>query len=71
MRQVTLEEAGSQLSQLIQEALQGEDVIITQENAPDVKLVPIKLGRKVGTAAGLVFMADDFDAPLDDFKEYM
>ncbi len=28
--------------------------------------------RKFGTLKGLItYMADDFDAPLDDFKEYM
>ena len=28
--------------------------------------------RKAGSMSGLVnYMTDDFDAPLDDFKEYM
>lgn len=27
--------------------------------------------RKFGCAKGLLIMHDDFDAPLDDFKEYM
>lgn len=28
--------------------------------------------RRAGTMKGLVvYMADDFDAPLDDFKDYM
>jgi hypothetical protein len=27
--------------------------------------------RKLGTAEGKIKIADDFDAPLDDFKEYM
>ena len=27
--------------------------------------------RKAGSAKGLVWMRDDFDAPLDDFAEYM
>lgn len=26
--------------------------------------------RKAGLAKGLIEMADDFDEPLDDFKEY-
>ncbi|MFN4257418.1 MAG: DUF2281 domain-containing protein [Saprospiraceae bacterium] len=31
-----------------------------------------KKRRKAGTLKGfLVYMADDFDAPLEDFKEYM
>ena len=27
--------------------------------------------RKFGCAKGLIVMHDDFDAPLEDFKEYM
>ncbi len=27
--------------------------------------------RKPGRMKGEVYMSDDFDAPLDDFKEYM
>jgi hypothetical protein len=31
-----------------------------------------KSSRKIGGLAGsLKYMADDFDAPLDDFQEYM
>ncbi len=29
------------------------------------------LKRKAGLAKGLIKMSDDFDEPLDDFKEYM
>ena len=33
---------------------------------------PKKKKRQAGTFQGfLVYMADDFNAPLDDFKEYM
>jgi len=59
---------------LIQEAVAGEEVIIAKDNKPIVKLVVLqntKLERKLGTAKGLVkFIADDFDAPLDDFADY-
>ncbi len=30
-----------------------------------------KKQRKAGLAKGLIKMSDDFDEPLDDFKEYM
>jgi Protein of unknown function (DUF2281) len=29
------------------------------------------LRRKAGSAADLISMADDFDEPLDDFREYV
>lgn len=32
---------------------------------------PIKTSRKAGLAKGLIQMKEDFDEPLDDFKEYM
>lgn len=36
------------------------------------KTSPEKKQRKFGSMKGLVIdIADDFDAPLDDFKEYM
>ena len=31
----------------------------------------IKTVRKAGLAKGLIRMREDFDEPLDDFKEYM
>lgn len=31
----------------------------------------MKIQRKAGLAKGLIRMKDDFDEPLDDFKEYM
>ena len=71
MHQVTLEEAGPRLSELIQEAQAGEEVVITQGNDALVKLVPIKPRRKLGTATGQVWMAEDFDAPLEDFRDYV
>ena len=74
MSQVTINEAQSKLSHLIRQALSGEEVVITKGKKPLVKLVPIaekQAERKIGTDKGMVEIADDFDAPLDDFKEYM
>ena len=33
--------------------------------------VPTKERRRPGTAKGLVHISDDFDEPLEDFREYM
>ena len=55
--------------------MRGEEVAITQDNQPDVKLVVIskqaKPNRQAGSAKGMVWMSDDFDEPLEEFKEYM
>lgn len=39
-------------------------------NSIDEKNNPVKT-RKAGKYRGQGWMADDFDAPLEDFKEYM
>ena len=73
--QVNIHEAKTQLSKLIQAALNGREVIIARGNKPVVRLEVLpqaRSNRKIGNAKGLILsMADDFDEPLDDFKEYM
>jgi len=75
MRQVNIHEAKTQLSRLIQEALNGTEVIIARDNKPLVRLQVLpeaRPERRIGGAKGMVlFMAPDFDAPLEDFAEYM
>jgi len=66
MTQFNIYAAKARLSKLIQKALLGEEVIITRNNKPVVKIVPLrppKRTRKLGTAKGLVTIAPDFDAP--------
>jgi antitoxin (DNA-binding transcriptional repressor) of toxin-antitoxin stability system len=73
--QVNIHEAKTQLSKLIQEALKGKEVIIAKGNKPIVRLDVLpsaRAHRSIGNAKGLVLsMADDFDEPLDDFRDYM
>jgi prevent-host-death family protein len=76
MLQVTLAEASAQLAQLVEAALQGEEILITKDAQPVVKLSPLKPipkrhRAKAGSAKGLVWISEDFDEPLEDFKEYM
>lgn len=74
MTTTSIHEAKTHLSKLIQKALAGEEVIIANAGKPVVKLVPIDPPVKkprFGGWEGRIWMADDFDAPLDDFKEYM
>ena len=76
---VTLEQASGKLPQLIKEVRSGEEVVITQDSQPVAKLVSIPVSEivdrphpKFGSGKGLIrYMAPDFDAPLEDFKEYM
>lgn len=74
MYEIELEKAKAELDRVIQLALDGEEVVITQNHEAVLKLVPVLRSngrRKAGSAKGLVSMAEDFDEPLEDFKEYM
>jgi prevent-host-death family protein len=74
MQQVTPEEAKAHLAELIDAAMRGERVIIARDDRHAVQLIPVSpanQSRQVGSARGLIVMWEDFDAPLDDFSEYM
>ncbi len=74
MQQVTLDDAKKKLGDLIDAAVKGDEVVITREDRPVVKLVSIagiKAQPRFGSAKGLITMSDDFDEPLEDFSEYM
>lgn len=71
MPEFKLSEAKARFSELVQKAMLGEEVIVSKENKPVVKIVAIKPAqRKPGTGKG-IWMSPDFDEPLDDFREYM
>ncbi len=74
MLQVNVHEAKTTLSKLIQKVVDGEEIIIAKGNKPVVKLVLVdnlKPKRQLGTARGKIKISDDFDEPLEDFKEYI
>lgn len=75
MASVTIEEAQAKLPDLIEALVPGEPVTITRHGQPwaEVRKTertswPCQAGsyRKAD-----FWMAADFDAPLDDFKEYL
>jgi len=73
--QVNIQEAKSKLSNLIDQAIAGEEVVISKSGEPVAKLVPFEKpiqNRKPGSAKGKIIISDDFDAPLPDdiLKEF-
>ncbi len=74
MTTVTIHEAKTHLSRLIEQALAGEDVVVLRGRDPVVALKPIRQGtvkRRVGGLPNLIVkIADDFDDPIPDFAEY-
>jgi prevent-host-death family protein len=74
MHQVDIDEAQAHLPDLVQAAMSGVEVIITKDDRPVAKLLPLaqtKPRPQFGSAAGLITMSDDFDAPLEDFNDYV
>jgi len=75
MQKVNIHEAKTQLSKLIQAAINGQEVIISKRNKPLIRLEVLpeaRRKRKIGNAKGLLIsMSEDFNEPLDDFKNYM
>ena len=68
--QVNIYEAKTRLSELVEQASQGETIIIAKAGTPLAKLVPLSEGpkRKIkfGTMKGEFVESPDFDAPLPD-----
>jgi antitoxin (DNA-binding transcriptional repressor) of toxin-antitoxin stability system len=75
MPTVTIEEAQTKLHELIHSLLYGEELVITEKDQPIATLSlsprtswPCQPGSAKGKSH---WMAEDFDAPLEDFKEYI
>lgn len=70
-------EAQARLPDLIHGLTSGEEVVLTENDRPVARILPAaeqpkRPPRRLGTLRGTVlYMAPDFDAPLEDFKEYM
>jgi len=73
---ITIEEAQARLKDFIHQLAPGDEIIITEnqqtvarlraESEQPVKRPPPGLGK-----GSILYMAPDFDEPLDEMKEYM
>lgn len=71
MVQVSVEQAASELGRLLEEVGQGKEFVIVQGGAALARLLPAKPLRQPGSAVGVItYVAEDFDAPLEEFEEY-
>ena len=64
-----LYDAKTRLSELVDRAAAGEEIVIAKNGKPLAKLGPLpaeKPSRTPGGWEGAVWIADDFDAPLSD-----
>ena len=74
----TLAISNEPLSVLLIEINKGQEVMLTSNNQPVAKVVPMPTNSETnrphpqpGCLKGTFKMAPDFDAPLEEFKEYM
>lgn len=73
MMRVNVGQAKARLTELIEAALKGEEVIIAKRNVPLVKLTVVRSAKttpRFGSLKGAIWMASDFDAPLPELAEY-
>jgi prevent-host-death family protein len=72
MQQIELSEARMDLAKLINEAIGGKEIIITENNQPLLKLVRIAdpiPKRPLGSADGQIWMAPDFNESYEEWIE--
>jgi antitoxin (DNA-binding transcriptional repressor) of toxin-antitoxin stability system len=75
MPQIPLEDAKARLPEVIAGLIPGEQLVIVQDGEPAAVLTRTERQSwpcKAGSAEEKTYwLAADFDAPLDDFRQYM
>ncbi|GBD10753.1 hypothetical protein HRbin23_00399 [bacterium HR23] len=67
MKQVSIYEAKTHLSRLIEAVCGGEEVVLMRAGRPVARLVPVSgKPRVLGVLRGRLEVPEDFDAPLDE-----
>jgi prevent-host-death family protein len=64
---VNIYDAKTHLSELVDRAAAGEEIVIAKAGVPTARLVPLRAvheNRVAGRWGGKLTIADDFDAPL-------
>jgi len=67
-------EAKTHLSSILEKVAQGQSFIITKRGQPIAEIKPFSPAPKkriLGLWRDRIWIAPDFDEPLEDFKEYM
>jgi antitoxin (DNA-binding transcriptional repressor) of toxin-antitoxin stability system len=77
MTSLSIDEAQLKLRDVVHGLAPGDEVLIVENDQTVARLLPAEskpqsFPRQLGTMRGTVlYMAPDFDAPLEDFEEYM
>ena len=72
-RYVNIAEAKARLSELVEKAASGEEIVIARDHKPVARLVPVGRRRDAprtpGSAKGQVWIAPDFGDTPSDFDD--
>jgi prevent-host-death family protein len=71
-KQVNIYEAKTQLSKLLEQVENGDEIVIARNGRPVARLVPVQRRtepRVPGALAGKIWIADDFDDPGGEWGE--
>lgn len=69
MKKLNIYEVKTHLSKLVEQAHNGETIIIAKSGKPWAKIIPFDAPKKrfkFGTMKGKIKISDDFNAPLPD-----
>ena len=69
MKTVDVQEAKTNLEELLFKTFEGSEIILTQDDVPLARLVPIAspmTPRIAGLHSGATWTSEDFDEPLPD-----
>ena len=72
---ISIDDVQIRLKRLIEELAPGDEIVITDDEKPVARLVAERTVRPQRPAPGMgkgsvVYMAPDFDEPMDEFREY-
>jgi len=66
---VEVQEAQTNLKELLSLVQEGTEIVLTEDNIPLARLVPVTLPagqRNAGLHAGAIWTSEDFDEPLPE-----
>lgn len=71
---ISVAEAKAKFSELIKRAEAGEEILVTRHGKVVARVMPPETTGvlpRIGALKGQIWISDDFDEPLEEFKEYM
>jgi antitoxin (DNA-binding transcriptional repressor) of toxin-antitoxin stability system len=75
METITIQQALNQINEILEKAFSGEEIFIKKNNEQIIKissmLPPLPRPSLFGSDKDKIYIADNFDEPLEDFEEYM